>query len=94
MSVDASAVGWVIATGALTFVNEVSYGQTTAIDWIKIPAATLAGAGIVSLISQASPELATILAVTAFFTVALAPMNGKPAPVTSVLKIFQRIGVA
>lgn len=105
------AIGWVLATGALTFVNQVYTGttrvaaqaaatgwdsassQVQGIDYVKIPVATLAGAGVMALISKVSPEIATILAVTAFLTVALTPMNGQPAPVSSVVKIFHRIGV-
>lgn len=88
-----SATGWILATGALTLANDIALRETQAIDFVKVPAATVAAVGLGALISQVSPELATILAVTAFVTVTLAPVSGRQAPITTVFKIFERIGV-
>lgn len=91
-----SAVGWVLATGLVTGINDVATRpkDVDTIDYVKIGVATGAAAVIVSLVAKASPTLASALAIGSFVTVAIAPLNGKQAPVTTVLNILKRVKVA
>lgn len=89
------AAGWVIATGAVTMLNDLATRPpgVTEIDYIKIPIATAVGVGLVSLLAKVSPQLATALAVGSFITVSIAPLNGKQAPVTTIIDILKRVKV-
>lgn len=91
------AVGWVIATGVLTAVNEIYLQDGEKIDFVRVPVATAGAVAAVSLIAKASPELANMIGIIAFVTVFLAPVRwggvpfkDAPAPAETLLKIATR----
>jgi hypothetical protein len=87
----ATAAGIIIATGAITLVNEaVSVpfvpGNTnvlTGINWRVIPATAIA-AFIFSGVEQVNGTAARGLAAIALVTMLIAPVTGKPSPIQNI----------
>jgi len=83
------SLGPILATGALTMANQsIFHGQP--IDW-RVPIATgLAGIGF-SLFENVSPQIAVILAWTAFLTAMLTRINPSvPSPVESAVQWWKK----
>ena len=75
--------GPILATGALATVNRIVFSDKP-MDWRIIPATGLAAVGF-SLLEQAWPKGAIILAWTSFLTILLTRVDGEAAPVENAL---------
>jgi hypothetical protein len=82
-------VGPILATGAMTVVNQTVFNDKK-MDW-RVPIATgLAAVGF-SLVEKAAPELAVIIAWTTFLTVLLTRTDPKiPSPVESAAEWWKK----
>lgn len=82
-------MGPILATGALTIVNQ-SIFHDKPVDW-RVPIATgLAAVGF-NLFEKAAPELAIVLAWTTFLTVMLTRTNPNvPSPVESAAQWWKK----
>ena len=80
-----NSIGPILATGAVTFVNEtVLHGQP--VDW-RVPIATALAAIGFSLAEKAAPEPTVILAYTVLITVLLTRTKPSvPSPTESLLQ--------
>lgn len=88
-----SSTGWIVATGAVTFANQIATDPKKEINWVTVPVAT--GGAVVAgkLMERVSTELATMIAIIAFVTVVFAPLNGVKSPAQSLLTVMKRFGV-
>lgn len=83
------ALGPILATGAVTVVNQTVF-HDQPMDW-RVPIATgLAGIGF-TLVERIAPDIAVVLAWTAFATVMLTRVDPRvPSPVESAVTWWEK----
>jgi hypothetical protein len=86
--------GPVLITGAVIWANSVAVGRPgTPVDWVTLPAATGIAAVVMRLAEGPLGSIARTLAWTMLITAFIAPIQGRPSPVETIIKLSRNLGV-